>query len=263
MTEEEFIEQEIERGRKLHYNNGEWWAQKNPLFCETAIPYKQLKLGQSSPTFSKALLGYGYYTNDRIKNPWAHSIMGMELYTNLNFDIKDLSSNRRSKVRRGLKRHEIMAVTDLGDHFEEIREVVVSARKRTGAGKSVSFYYDYFKDWKKELNALCRFKDRQFWLAYNEKKLAAYFHTTVVNDLCIINAAKSHSEYLSNYPNDALIYTVLDYAINKRKCKLIEYGDFVEGDKQLNRFKEGYGFKKMDMAMYVHLRLPVRGLLKK
>lgn len=261
MTEEEFANQEIELGNKVHYNQGEWWIQRSRFFCESAIPFKAIGIGSSKPKLKNSLAGYSHYTNDKPKNPRVRCMMHMAVGSEA-FDIETLSSNRRSKVRRGLKRNEIVRVDNVEPYIDQLKDVVISARERTGDGKPVSYYQNNFEEWKNYILRLAPMKDRDFWLAFQEDKVAAYFHVTIVGDLCMVGAAKSHSDYLKHYPNDALVFSVLDYAINKKKCKTIVYGDWVESDAHLNKFKEGYGFEKKDMVRNFNLRLPVDGIME-
>lgn len=259
MSVDEFAEQEIVLDVKIHRQDDTWWRQKYPQFCVPLIPFRSVSERQK-PAFSSSLLGYSYFT-DGLDYDREESVMARE---KRGFDISELSSNRRSKVRRGLKRNEIFIADEIEPHLEQMKAVVISARKRTGAGKPIEYYQTNYQEWRDTMLKLARMKDRKFWLAYQGEQLAAYFHTTQIEDMLIINAAKSHTDFLSNYPNDALAHEVIDYACNYQKCNYIVYGHWVEGDISLNKFKESFGFTRKVLKERIVTRLPIKKhLLKK
>lgn len=257
MTNDEFAFQEIKLGQKVHCQKTTWWKQKYPQFCVPLIPFTPLTKDKQPNTWS-SLIGYSYFTDEGNAYDRIEYVMAREKD---DYNISELSSNRRSKVRRGLKRNDIIQVTELEPHLEKMKSVVISARERTGAGNPVEYYIKHGDSWQESMLNLARMKDRKFWLAYQGENLAAYFHTTLIEDMLIINAAKSHSDFLSNYPNDALVHEVLDYANNQQKCRLIIYGHWVAEDKNLNRFKESFGFSKKEMKERIETRLPVKSLI--
>jgi hypothetical protein len=258
VTIDEFAEQEMILGQKIHRQGDTWWRQKHPQFCVPLIPFRSVSDGLK-PAISSSLIGYSYFT-DGSEYDREESVMAREKG---GFDISELSSNRRSKVRRGLKRNEICITDEIKPHLEQMKALVVSARERTGAGKPIEYYDTNYQEWQETMLKLAKMKDRKFWLAYQGEQLAAYFHTTQIQDMLIINAAKSHSDFLSNYPNDALAHEVMDYASNHQNCKYLVYGHWVESDTSLNKFKESFGFTRKVLRERIVTRLPIKKLLLK
>ena len=103
-----------------------------------------------------------------LKPSWVCTRLAINANTYQRFDIETLSSNRRSKVRRGLKRNEIVRVDNVEPYIDQLKDVVISARERTGDGKPVSYYQNNFEEWKNYILRLAPMKDRDFWLAFQE-----------------------------------------------------------------------------------------------
>lgn len=179
--------------------------------------------------------------------------MGLEWTGEKSFGIEYLPSSRRSKVRRGEKKTQVKRITNLESLIKDVQQIVISTRMRTGVGLPASYYSQYYNKWRDDMLKLFEMEDRPWWGVFCDGRLIAYYQTTVLEDMLFINAAKSHSDFLSNYPNDVLLYTVLCDAFNERGCRFVEFGDWSLTDSNLTYFKESYGFRRYEFPIYRHL----------
>ena len=262
MNKQRYIEQQIALGQKLHLHDGVWWRQLSPFHCKAALPFEPIAPGAARPSPWRALAGYSHVVPDAAQANSVVSVMLRCLEPGKPFTLEALSSSRRSKVRRGLKKNEVRRIADLEPLIEDVRQIVVSTRMRTGVGLPADYYVRRYDQWRHDMLALFGMEDRPWWGAFAEGRLVAYYQTARVDDTLSICAAKSHSDFLANYPNDALLYVVMEEAFNQMGCRCIEYGDWSAEDERLQYFKQSYGFAKHDYPEYVHLNPLARPVLR-
>lgn len=256
-------------GSKLHQNDGVWWLQVTPFICRPAIRHERIHTGHARPCLRQSLLGYSHLTTNACTSNSTRAIVGMARTSTKPFTLDELSSRRRSTIRRGMKVTDIKCIADLNPYKDDIQSILISNRDRTLVGLPSSYYMQHFNDWWRKALILFSMKDRLWWGAFVDERLIAYFHTTCIEDRLLIGAAKSHSDYLNRNPNDVLLYNVMDYAFNKMQCNFIDYGGWSPSDDKLMYFKQSYGFKKIDLPQYVHIRcyakpaLLARSLIRK
>ena len=142
--------------------------------------------------------------------------------------------------------------------MEDVRQIVISTRLRTGVGLPVSHYTDHFAEWRRSILKLFAMKDRPWWGGFVDGRMVAYYQTTLLDDMLTIGAAKSHTDFLANCPNDAILYAVMEEAFNRMGCRCVEYGDWSPEDERLQFFKQSYGFVKCDLPEDIHLN-PLAG----
>lgn len=254
---DEFAEQQCRLGRRIHKSDGVWWTSPIPGFSRPLIRECPLTNSEAKPALHKRFFGYAYATvadsdADRYYRPMVREAPGNS------FNIDDLTASRRSKVRRGFKKNEIACITDITPFLEDALEIVRSARQRTGAGRSVQYYAKRGSHWKDGLQHLASLPGRRVFAALIGGCMISYFFTTVVDRTLYIDAAKSHSDYLNLYANDALIYTIMEFAYNTLNVRSIVYGEHAPGDDALNYFKESYGFTADPIPERLVLRPGVR-----
>ncbi len=262
MIEAEYAQQLLEQGYSVHFHDDVWWVTVVPGFCRPVWRSRCFPVNGARPKFSKSFLGFSHSTDPEYANSRPYQVIQRDIASNEKFSIDSLSSNRRSKVRRGLKRVDVQLTNDIAASLPQMMDVVIDARQRTGAGKPAEFYSKHGQRWQNSIENVAKQKDNFFILALLDNRVVAYFHCIVVEQTMSITAAKSHSDFLSEYPNDALVFTAMDYAYNHWNCQSIIYGDFSPDDSQLNQFKFGYGFQCHEIAQYEFLRPGVRFLKK-
>ncbi len=261
MTESEYAAQLVSLGGKVHFHDGVWWLRVKRGFCRPVWRNRCFAPKAVKPNFIEAFLGYAHGTDVLQDSGVSYKVMRRDLGDDNSFDISSLSSNRRSKIRRGLKRIDVRLVDDIQPMLPRMMEVVVDARNRTGSGLSVQYYERHGASWQKTIQKLAGMKDNYFLVALKEGVVVAYYHLVVVGKTMSITAAKSHTDYLKEYPNDALIFTALDNAYNHWGCNSVWFGDYAD-DPTLNQFKQGYGFQCVEIPKYECLR-PGVGIVKR
>ena len=258
MNTSTYIEQERALGRVLHLGGGVWWRQMSPFHCKPAVRLQAVERGGARPSRLRSLAGYSHVVADPAQANSVLSVMERRQEPGVPFGLGDLSSSRRSKVRRGLKKNEVRRIEDLEPLIEDVRQIVISTRQRTGVGLPVSYYEQRREKWRGDMLRLFGMADRPWWGAFVGGRLVAYYQTAWLEDTLEICAAKSHSDHLANYPNDALLYVVMDEAFNRMGCRRVEYGDWTAQDDRLQYFKQSYGFERRDFPQYLHLN-PLAG----
>lgn len=171
------------------------------------------------------------------------------------YSIDSLSSNNRSKVRRGLKRFDVRRTTR-----EEIAE------------KGYRCYSD--KCTRNELQPLTRdlYIDRvtsvanspsiEMWAAFSGDEIAAYGEVRICGRLGELMSTASASSYLRDYPNHALFFTILSSLMQRGNIESVSYGlSSIQRESNmdsLDYFKTSIGFE----AIPVVRRLEVNPLLR-
>ena len=249
-------------GYSLHRHEGIWWQQQSPFHCKPAIRLEEISPGEARPWWFRSLAGYSHAVPEGAPANSVITMMMLRREQGKPFGLEDLSSRRRSQVRRGLKKTEVKRIDDLEPLMEDVRQIVISTRMRTGVGLPVSHYTDHFDGWKKSILKLFAMEDRPWWGGFIDGRLVAYYQTTLLEDMLSIGAAKSHSDFLANCPNDAILYVVMEEAFNRMGCRCVEYGDWSPEDERLQYFKQSYGFAKHEFPEHIHLNPLARPVLR-
>lgn len=250
MTPEEFIKQQIDSGHKVHYSKNVWWEKMAPFYYKPAMVFKEIEPGESRPRILRFYLKYSHVVRNIEASNKRWPVMLLTTGKLNEFSLKSLSSSKRSQVRKGLKFNEIKKITDIESVVDNIRDICISTAKRTNHGKPPSYYLKEYDSWRSWLLKEFSLPFREWWGAYYKETLIAYIYAVPINDTTFIYTAKSHTDHLDKCPNDALIYTFLDYCRGIDSCKQIIYGDWAKDAESLNKFKEKFGFEKREVPMY-------------
>ena len=171
------------------------------------------------------------------------------------FFIKSLSSSKRARVRKGLKLTEVKKIEKIDPVIEDIKDTCISQAKRTGYGLPPEYYVKHYKNWRSWIK-------REWWGVYYKKKLIAYRYDILINDTMYFIATKSHTDFLDNCPNDALMYTFISYCKSLKGCKWLNAGDWNVYKPTINNFKQLFGFEKVDLPIYTKYN-PLINIFKK
>jgi len=132
--------------------------------------------------------------------------------------LEEFSSNTRSKIRRGLKRNEVVRV-DKQELKKSGFDVYLSAFKR---------YETFIKPMSQQ--KFCERIDQinvgeyDFWGVYNKKQMIAYAEVRKMGEMCHLNIIKFHPDYMKQYPSYALFYSLIDYYLSMQHIKYISNG---------------------------------------
>jgi len=157
--------------------------------------------------------------------------------SNPQYGFETLSSNNRSKVRRGLKRCRVektdMAI--IAAHGRRAHHDTVGRQGRDGVLSD--------DGWDRFFGVAANTDGFEGWAAWVDDELAAFLITVVFDDSVEFMLARSRSDMLNAYPNNALIFSVAEEMLVQRKLSEITFGlESLEPVGPLDQFKFGMGF---------------------
>jgi len=248
MKPEEFINQQIKAGYKIHFHQGVWWENVLPFYCKPALLYQEIIPRKSKPKLTASILGYSHCVPDKSHANKMWEVMILDSEKLKSFSIEKLSTNRRNLVRKGLKKVEVRKIIDIKSDLEDLQEICVSMAKRTRHGKqSKSCIYNLFN-----------LPGREWWGAYYKQRLVAYLYCYQIDDTIYLDAHKCHTDYLNKNTNDALLYTFILHCKSLSNCNRINFGDWNRERSGINEFKMKYGFEKVNIPVYANYNPLVR-----
>lgn len=169
------------------------------------------------------------------------------------YTLESLSANNRSKVRRGLERCEVRAVT-----WSELKASAWTAHRDTmrrhGAGKVDSLGFD---------EHLGECSAYEAWGAFAGGTLAAFLITLAVENWAHLLVNRSSDAHLKLYPNNALVFDVVRQLLERPHITAISYGwEPLTSRSGLTPFKQSLGFRMEPVQQRVVLRPWLAGLAK-
>lgn len=262
MTPEQYIQQQGRIGYKIHHSQGVWWQQHGPFYYKPIPEFQEIPPGTSRPNLLKGLAGYSHMVPAGYRSNKIWSFMIFEWSGEGQFSLETVGSKKRNQIRKGLKLNEIKRIEDIGPYLDDLKKINITARGRTGVGKPATYYEDHYNEWRHTIEAHFSLEDREWWGAFIDGKLIAYYYGYQIDSTMIIDTAKTHSDYLSFNPTDALLYSMMEHLLNGCGVRRIVYGGWVSDDQKLAHFKEQFLFFRKDFPVYLHLSAPVRLLLQ-
>lgn len=173
------------------------------------------------------------------------------------YSLDVLSSNNRSKVRRGLKRCRVepVSMATIAEQGKRAHADTVDRQGRDGVLSG--------DGWDRFFRAAAETEGFEGWAAWVDDELAAFLISVTFDDSVEFLLARSRSDKLAAYPNNALIYTVSEEMLVRRGMREITFGlESLEPVGPLDQFKFGMGYRERPLRQRVvfHplLRLPLR-----
>jgi hypothetical protein len=171
------------------------------------------------------------------------------------YGLESLSANVRSKVRRGLKRCRVEALSFavLQEAGRRAHEDTVARQGRPGvlAGEH----------WERFCRAAASTHGFEAWGAWSGDTLAAFLVTVTFDDAVEFLLARSRSDALNAYPNNALLFTVTEEMLVRRRQPQITFGlESLEPVGPLDEFKFSMGFRAQPLRQRVVFH-PILGAL--
>jgi len=249
-------------GYSVHLHAGVWWQKVAPFYCKPVDPLRELLPRSSVPGLRHSLIGYSHLVPDRRHATRTWSIMLLPPERLRDFSIERIKLGRRTSVRKALKQVEIHRIDAIAPVLDRMSEISISTAQRTGHGQPPEYYTKNRKEWTDFMIREYSIPGREWWGAYVDNKLAAYFYAYLIASTMYISAGKSHSDCMKLRPNDALVFSFLEYCRDLTGCKQVVYGDWAPNAPSLNEFKEQFGFEKSDLPVYRYERVSF-GLLSK
>jgi hypothetical protein len=173
------------------------------------------------------------------------------------YSIDKLSTNTRSKVRRGLRRCEVRPVS-----FAEICASGLRANDDTVGRQARSARLDR-GNWQRYWKAAEATVGMEGWGAYAGGELAAFLVTAGLEDCVELLLARSRSDLLDAYPNNALIFRVAEELLVRRGVRRLTFGlESLEPVGPLDQFKFSMGFRTEPLRQRVVFHPLLRAALQ-
>ncbi len=173
------------------------------------------------------------------------------------YGLDALSANVRSKVRRGLKRCEVAPVPF---------DVIATAGRRAHADTLARQGRDGVlaaNRWERFWDAAAATPGMEGWGAWCGETLAAFLVTVTFEDGVEFLLARSCSDELHAYPNNALIFRVAEQMLVQRGVGEVTFGlESLEPVGPLDQFKFSMGFQARPLRQRVVFHPLIRALLR-
>lgn len=170
------------------------------------------------------------------------------------YDLGSLSANTRSKTRRGLSRCTVERLEPayLRTHGRAIHEETL---QRIG----VRDPYPWEAYWR----AVEQSDVIEVWGALAESELVAYLVAVRADRCAEIMVARSSTEALRFYPNNALVYTAVRDMLARPGIDAVWFGaESLEGAEKVDEFKLSMGFVKRPIRQHIILHPLLRPLFR-
>ncbi len=162
------------------------------------------------------------------------------------YGLERLSANVRSKVRRGLKRCRVCSA-DLIVLEREGWELHLETLRRQNREQAWTT-----DRWARFWSAARQTPGVEGWGAWVDGRLAAFLVTVRFEDAVEFLLSRSSTEERGAYPNNALIFTVAEEMLVRRRAPEITFGlESLEPVKPLDDFKFSMGFRPRPIRQVV------------
>jgi len=175
------------------------------------------------------------------------------------YGLAGLSANIRSKVRRGLKRCEVGPV-GFAEIATEGRVADRDTLARQGRGERLDD-----RQWDAYWRAAAATAGMEGWAARVDGQMAAFLISVDFGDGYVeFLLARSRSDCLNAYPNNALIFHIAEEMLRRRGMRCITFGlESLEPVGALDEFKYGMGFRRDPLRQRVLFHPLLRPLLRR
>jgi hypothetical protein len=173
------------------------------------------------------------------------------------YALEKLSANTRSKIRRGLRRCTVtpLSFADIAAHGRAAHRDTLDRQ-----GRSWRWSGD---GWDRYWQAAAATPGMEGWGAFVDDTLAAFLVSVCFDDAVEFLLARSRSDCLEAYPNNALIYTVTHEMLVRRGLRQITFGlESLESVRALDEFKFGMGFRAAPLRQRIVFHPLLKGVLR-
>jgi len=182
-------------------------------------------------------------------------------------DLLGYKSKVRNQIKKGLKNCIVKKVDKMvisNEGYEVYKEAFNNYTTFHKGSSEERFKRDIFQS-----------KD-DFWAVYNQDNLLiAYANNFIENNMCHYNSMKFHPKFRNFYPSYALIYTMNEYYLNKKKYLYVNDGArSISHETNIQEFLiKKFHFRKAycrlnivyrwDIGLFIKLLYPFRKIIKK
>ena len=233
-----------------------WWYDANPRFFLSAPPNQ---LCDPSEDEVRAVVRRPGCFGVRFAAPLtARGTLSYQIVCDrADYGLALLSANVRSKVRRGLKRCEVGPVpfATVAAQGRAAHDDTLGRQGRDGVLDGPA--------WDRFWSAAATTPGFEAWAARVGGVLAAFLVTVTFDDSVEFLLARSRSDELGAYPNNALLFAVTEEMLVRRRMPRITFGlESLEPVSSLDEFKFGMGYQRAALRQRIVLRPVVRLLLR-
>jgi hypothetical protein len=171
------------------------------------------------------------------------------------YGIHSLSTNNRSKVRRGLKRLDVRQVS-----AQEVEAAGYAPYQDTRErhGNTMMTAAEFRANWRRQRIV----PSREIWAAWAGDEMAAFGAVHRCGPWAAISATVSDRRHQRDYPNHALFFTILEHLMGDDSIRSVSYGLSslrAKADRDsLHHFKTSIGLR----AVPVHRHVIIHPLLR-
>jgi len=232
------------------------WYDANRFFFLSAPPHRVYEPGEDE---CRAVLHHWPCLGVRFAAPLAApgKLSYQIACENHAYGLESLSANVRSKVRRGLKRCEVRPTpfAVMATAGRQAHEDTVARQGRDGVLGG--------ERWERFWTAAAATPGMEGWGAWTGDQLAAFLVTATFDEGVEFMLARSRSDQLGAYPNNALIFTVAEEMLVRRAVPEVTFGlESLEPVGPLDEFKFGMGFQARPLRQRVVFHPILRALLR-
>ena len=176
------------------------------------------------------------------------------------YGLSTLSSTARRATRRGLERCTIRRVP-----FSELEQLGgLELSRSTLVRQQRSVPSDHDASWRRHYAAAADTATAECWGAFVGDQLAAFLIAATIDDCVYLPVLKSSSDHLSEYPNNALVYSFTQSALARRGITEVSWGleSLLPGLEGLERFKLGMGFANRPIGQRIEMTGWLRAALR-
>jgi hypothetical protein len=235
-TEERYAAWLRENGVNTREHRGRYWREMPRGFYQPVHWAARLAPEQAT---RPALCSWGYRAALREEDAAAgNGTIPLHLLTDLQrYGLETLSGNRRSQVRRCLKRAEIRRLEDVGLLQQQGYAVMRSAVARAGY-KAVESEQHYLRGVHRPWPPGSRF----VLGALVDGKLGGYLVGSAIDDTAYLDEIHVATEALGSYAALGLVFTFVQACQRTPGLQQVVYGLHSREDASLCSFKEALGF---------------------
>ena len=167
------------------------------------------------------------------------------------YGLSTLGSTARRATRRGLENCTVRRLPfselEANGGLELSRSTLERQHRKVPA--------DHDAYWRRHYAAAAQRDVAECWGAFVGDRLAAFLIAVTVGDCVYLPVLKSASEHLSEYPNNAVVYTVTRDALGRAGVKEVSWGleSLLPSLAGLERFKEGMGFERRPIGQRIEM----------
>ena len=256
MTSESMSSFFADAGFKVHSSESADWYEAGARFMLSLPSHRSVVVSEAEAKRvlrDTGAVGLRYVTDVAEGSRESYQIVAK----GADYCLENLASNARSKIRRGLKRHELARIS--GEELETagLQAFMDTLDRQDRRSRSS------LESWKRLLRAADRQEAVEIWGAWHGDTLAAYLMIFLIDDVCEFYQGRSRNDYLKHYPNNALVYYLTEEMLAKRGLREVTYGlESLEPVSSVDAFKWSMGFERKPIFQRVVFHPAVNSALR-